>query len=391
MSSPTAAPLLQLADILKIELQDDQHCVGTAASYIRRCQNRIRRRNRRHARELLDQGNLFLAQIRGQAQTPAQTPSAASLHPILEQLAPLLLCSRQHRSQAENLVTDWKEKLDHHLTSASTMSDQFHSGPAMPLAPASASAPAAGPHPRFPPALGIAPFGIVDFAQHHPLPMMAANIPATGLATTAASTRSYPAYSHQTTTYNTLQQQALSHQAMLHPANVTNRPLPRPSNLASQVLPPPPQPQQLIPAGYHTFQTLHRQHQAQLQQDLDTMNNLANPPAAMRPAPMHGACPDDKENVLIGPRPVEGDCGICLLPYFDESMRESDHEGEEDDEEGDWEWFEGQDLAPQDYNHALLIWCKACGVNYHRACLEQWLDTFDRLEPTCPTCRKYWA
>ncbi|EHA24564.1 hypothetical protein ASPNIDRAFT_40461 [Aspergillus niger ATCC 1015] len=95
----------------------------------------------------------------------------------------------------------------------------------------------------------------------------------------------------------------------------------------------------------------------------------------------------------VKPRPVDGDCGICLLPYLDESMRcdMSDDGRTDDDEDDEWEELDDEELAGPDYDHGLLVWCRgSCGTNYHRACLEQWLDTFDTLEPTCPTCRNYW-
>jgi hypothetical protein len=36
-----------------------------------------------------------------------------------------------------------------------------------------------------------------------------------------------------------------------------------------------------------------------------------------------------------------------------------------------------------------LVWCKArCGVNFHKRCIDQWLQTAH--DPTCPTCRSHW-
>jgi hypothetical protein len=35
------------------------------------------------------------------------------------------------------------------------------------------------------------------------------------------------------------------------------------------------------------------------------------------------------------------------------------------------------------------VWCKAqCGVNFHKACMDQWLKRAPSR--TCPACRRSW-
>ncbi|PWY72289.1 hypothetical protein BO70DRAFT_413949 [Aspergillus heteromorphus CBS 117.55] len=93
-------------------------------------------------------------------------------------------------------------------------------------------------------------------------------------------------------------------------------------------------------------------------------------------------------NNLTRPRPVKGECGICLLPYADDPAGYDDVEDGDDYDYGSSYYS----LAPPDYDHENLTWCRAfCGTNYHRKCMDQWIETFDVMEPTCPTCRKFWV
>lgn len=45
-----------------------------------------------------------------------------------------------------------------------------------------------------------------------------------------------------------------------------------------------------------------------------------------------------------------------------------------------------------DYDVAMLVWCRGyCGTNFHRRCMERWIDTFESdVCPTCPNCRREW-
>jgi RING-finger-containing ubiquitin ligase len=111
-------------------------------------------------------------------------------------------------------------------------------------------------------------------------------------------------------------------------------------------------------------------------------------------------------------REVEGECGICLCDLHrsqdensDEEKTESgggdDHDdsddsddGDDSDDENDYDDSDddtdADDDDTDDHGHLEeLVWCRArCGVNFHKQCIDQWLET-DHAS-TCPTCRSNW-
>ncbi|PLN83581.1 hypothetical protein BDW42DRAFT_64605 [Aspergillus taichungensis] len=128
---------------------------------------------------------------------------------------------------------------------------------------------------------------------------------------------------------------------------------------------------------------------------------------------------------MVKPRPLEGECGICLLSFVGEEAKQArwkaevpsngssapgnpadrqtgepdgagDVEGDdEDSEEREGEWNFEYDLFPlgDDYDVNLLVWCRGhCGTNFHRRCMDRWIEMFKGdSEPTCPICRKEWV
>jgi TATA-binding protein-associated factor Taf7 len=99
-------------------------------------------------------------------------------------------------------------------------------------------------------------------------------------------------------------------------------------------------------------------------------------------------------------REVEGECGICLCnlqisqDLDAEEEEESEHSDDDDDEDDDDneeddddEQIEAEDK--DEHQDEELVWCKArCGVNFHKQCIDQWLETAHA--PTCPACRSRW-
>ncbi|KAI9933986.1 hypothetical protein ASPWEDRAFT_168263 [Aspergillus wentii DTO 134E9] len=99
-------------------------------------------------------------------------------------------------------------------------------------------------------------------------------------------------------------------------------------------------------------------------------------------------------------RPIEGDCGICILPLLDETVQPAgDTQAGDDDADYESDTGDESDSASSVATVSIeeseeLVWCKArCGINYHRNCLKTWIDTFRGKpghSPTCPTCRSVW-
>jgi hypothetical protein len=91
-------PYPHLSTILNIYPQCDTHCYGYAPSKGRRCRQPTRKDNREHASRLLNYGTHLL-----QRGLPVDN--------LLIELAPLLLCSHQHKNQAGSLVGVWRARL----------------------------------------------------------------------------------------------------------------------------------------------------------------------------------------------------------------------------------------------------------------------------------------
>lgn len=104
--------------------------------------------------------------------------------------------------------------------------------------------------------------------------------------------------------------------------------------------------------------------------------------------------PDRRQTSLreeITRRPVQGECSICFLPL------------QEDESDTDRYEVEDSDDFPELHAHPRivyeeLVWCRRrCGNNFHRDCMDSWIHTFqDRFErggrrPTCPMCRAEWV
>ncbi|GAQ40892.1 hypothetical protein AtubIFM55763_006853 [Aspergillus tubingensis] len=353
-----SASRYQLADILKINPAADHHCVGVSHSYNRRCNNLISYQKRDEAYTLIERGtHIFTA-----------TSSISAVNPILSELASLLLCPNQHRYQYLTLVEQWEAKLQRYLAERSAESTTAMSN---------------------------------SYLHMPPNPTIMAT--GSGLAVTNLTTSHHgPSSSSRITIQHGMVGMGANHH---HPQNSRPRvEIVRPAgdSVATTMSASASGSASPLPHANSAFH--HRPHTPAVQLVSSTLiaSGHTHPAhqTAPRPIPsgestvsMYCDSPTSPKPQRVKPRPVDGDCGICLLPYLDESMRcdMSDDEGTEDDEDDDWEEMDDEELAGPDYDHSLLVWCRGfCGTNYHRACLEQWLDTFDTLEPTCPTCRNYW-
>ncbi|PWY80892.1 hypothetical protein BO94DRAFT_470351 [Aspergillus sclerotioniger CBS 115572] len=362
-----SSPLPQLTDILKIYPAADHHCFGNSNYYNRRCNNLTSHHNRQEALWLLEQGTRQLA-----------ATSLASLDNILNQLAPLLLCSHQHRDQAARLVAQWKEKLQRYIDGRSAAAAPATMNNRVLHIPGNSVLTTGGglafsnlttTHGSASSSMLVLPHGMVETGpspiyghrQGPRVEMSRPTVNATSASATATSARAASSHAHP---HNVHPQNDHPHNAHAH------HPHPRMSSIHP------------VSATLMTPAQVYPQQPGPQSGSGSTMVNCPVPkPPAKR---------------SVKPRPVDGDCGICLLPYFDESIKYDSSEDEEmedaDDEEEAWEEMDGDaELSGPDYDHELLVWCRAfCGTNYHRACMEKWIETFEVHEPTCPTCRNYW-
>ena len=301
---PTAimasSPPPQLTDVLKIYPAADHHCFGNSYYYNRRCQNLTSHHNRQEALSLLEQGTRQLA-----------ATSLAAFDNILNQLAPLLLCSHQHRDQAGRLVAQWKEKLQRYLDERSAATPATMNNRVLHIPGNSVLTTGGGlafsnlttTHGSASPTMLALQHGMVGMGpsqihshRHGPrveISRPTAHAPSSSSTTTsagAASSHAHPHHQHP-------------HISSLQPVSATL----------------------LTPAHVHP-----QQHGNQ-----SGSGSAVASCSVPKPAPKR----------CVKPRPVDGDCGICLLPYFDESMRYYSSEDEQlediDDEEGAWEEMDG--------------------------------------------------
>jgi hypothetical protein len=141
----------------------------------------------------------------------------------------------------------------------------------------------------------------------------------------------------------------------------------------------------------------------QLQVSRETMAGSAlSPRPATPPLVVRPSSSNERENgqeITSQPnrRQVEGECGICLCDFQlsqqdvdeDEEENSAHSDGNECDEEDDDDDDDDDEYDEQEHQDEELVWCKArCGVNFHKRCIDQWLET-DHA-PTCPACRSNW-
>src|SRR4051794_1682508 len=99
-----SSPLAPLSEIIKLEPEKEPWCAGYAPSQGRRCHARTNARGRSSAMMLLNEGTKDLR-------------AGRSIDTLLEDLAPHVLCTRFHQSQASDLTRRWKRQVRTYLDS----------------------------------------------------------------------------------------------------------------------------------------------------------------------------------------------------------------------------------------------------------------------------------
>ena len=358
-----SSPLAPLSEIIKLEPEKEPWCAGYASSQGRRCNARTNAHGRRSAMTLLNEGTKELR-------------AGRSIDTLLEDLAPHVLCTRFHQSQASDLTCRWKRQVRTYLDSqvASTPSARpvRLSSRYPETAEANMEERTALLYQRLHETmeelnrLEIAQYGL-PITANPPIRREGRNTSAVVSSSSAGgvSSRNTP------------------------PANLVDRTDRRRSTESTN--------QSAI--------TVPRPAQAQVSRQTGAVSlsspRPANPPTVVRVSSSTGNQDREDETSQANRREVEGECGICLCNLQisqqdvdadeeEESEHSDDDDDNDDDQDHDDEYDEQIEVEDND-NHQddELVWCKArCGVNFHKQCIDQWLET--ARGPTCPTCRSHW-
>ncbi|CAG8893653.1 unnamed protein product [Penicillium egyptiacum] len=381
------ASLPELSQIIKLEPEKEPWCAGYAPSQGRRCHYRTNGPGRSCAMHLLSQGTQALR-------------AGQSIEDILEDLAPHVLCKRFHQSQASDLATRWKNQVRSFLRSQSPITSprrqsrdalvseslnarrqtseerclrlekEIFEMQRMLARLQDAHHDSAVPNNARHNATVLTPTPSTNAGNTLDANYQGPRASSTGHADQIPRERGIlPPVSRQQST-NTTRTQAVRHTGSISwirsrdviaqsisiqvVTNTTATEAARPqasvrmSNFESG---------RTTPPHVHSSSPPPRPVQRRTEQ---AVASVARPPIAPR-------------------RTVEGDCGICLHTLHeatDDTSVAGDDTDDEDEHNGD-----------EEERYEDLVWCKAqCGVNFHKTCMDQWLER----APTCPTCRRAW-
>ncbi|KAJ5817163.1 hypothetical protein N7447_009396 [Penicillium robsamsonii] len=367
-----------LSEIIKLEPEKEPWCAGYAPSQGRRCHARTNARGRSSAIALLNEGTKDLR-------------AGRNIDILLEDLAPHTLCTRFHQNQASDLTRRWKRQVRTYLDSqmASTRSSRPVRIPSRRVYPDPVEADTEK-------RTILLYRTLRDLLQEEVSRLEVARY---GLAITAdpptrRESRSTSAASSRSATHtsnrNSPPQSLVGRTVERRSTESTNQaPIPVPRPVRVQVSP-------------------------QAREVSVSTPRPASPPAEAPVSSNTDNPHSQNETSEANRREVEGECGICLCDmhiseqdagsdeeepehsgdddhvdddhvdddHVDDDHVDDDQDGEEPDEEREAE----AENEPQDQE---LTWCKArCGVNFHKLCIYQWLET--NQTPTCPTCRSNW-
>ncbi|KAJ5898881.1 hypothetical protein N7495_003625 [Penicillium taxi] len=367
-----SSPLAPLSEIIKLEPEQEPWCAGYSPSQGRRCHARTNAHGRRSATILLNEGTKDLR-------------AGRNIDALLENIAPHVLCTRFHQGQALDLTRRWKSQVRQYLDSrvASTISPR----PVNVLSRIVYSEAAEANTERIA-LIEQRLFEAIEKVRRLEAVQRGLSIPAnlsspseggnTNVVVSPSSTA--PASSRHTPPLN-------------HVYNAARREPTQPVSQPAITIPRP----------------------AQLQVSPETVAVSAlSPRSATPPLVIHTFSSTDQENSQRetsepNRRQVEGECGICLcdlhIPQQDvdcEEEEQGEHaDGDEynddnedpsdDDDDDDSDRYDEQTETEDEHEHQNeeLVWCKArCGVNFHKRCIDQWLES-DHA-PTCPMCRSKW-
>lgn len=364
-------PMAPLSAIIKLEPEEEPWCAGYAPSQGRRCHMRTNARGRRSAMMLLNEGTKDLQ-------------AGWNIDILLEDLAPHVLCTRFHQNQASDLVRRWKRQVRTYLDS------QVVSTPY--TRPARASS-------RM-----ISETAAAEMEEKIAVLQQRLREAEEKIRRLEAAQSVLP------TTTNTRHREGRNTSAVVNsssggsassentPVHHVNEPLRRGSTESSTN-------QSVIPVPRPVQTQASRQTSA----IPVSSRRPASTPTVARASSRIGNTVSQNGIPQPTRREVEGECGICLCDLHSSQDGDSDEEedsesssGDDLDDEDDYDGsdfdsdFDDDEDSDADDNDAdghehleELVWCKArCGVNFHKQCIDQWLETDNAS--TCPTCRSRW-
>ncbi|KAJ5520833.1 hypothetical protein N7463_001286 [Penicillium fimorum] len=362
----TRSPLASLSEIIKLEPEQEPWCAGYAPSQGRRCHARTNARGRSSAMILLNEGTKDLR-------------AGRNIDILLEDLAPYVLCTRFHQSQASDLTCRWKRQVRTYLDS------QVASPP-----PARAV--------RLSSRRVYQETVRVDTEERTVLlyqglcTTLQEEITRLEFARYNLTITANPPARRESRSTSTVTSSSAGHTSSRNtpPQSLIGRTVRRPSaestNQSPITVPPPVQAQ---------FSPQTREG--------SVLSPRPASPSAVVPVPRSAASPHSQnETSQANRREVEGECGICLCHLHiseqgvdtdegEETNHNDDDDHHDDDDYDDDGDDQNNDESNEENKHQArqLVWCKArCGVNFHKQCIDLWLETAPA--PTCPTCRSNW-
>ncbi|KAJ6121120.1 hypothetical protein N7523_005400 [Penicillium sp. IBT 18751x] len=357
----SAGPALpSLCEIIGLEPEKEPWCAGYAPSQGRRCHTRTNAHGRRSAMALLHEGTKDLR-------------AGRCIDELLKDLAPRVLCTRFHQSQASDLMRRWQRKVRTFLdTQAASIVTEHQT-----------SRSSRNPYP------GISQENMEERTAllyrrlrdtMEEIRLIQASLDEPTIDTSLMSDPDARRTSGEIG-FSSIRSSATRHRypGVISQDSVTsqstesvNRSATTPTRLAQPHV----HRRESLSPGPGAAPTLVSS-MARITDE--TINHSA--PDAARPVPVLV-----NRSVAVIRREVEGECGICLC---DLKTPQRDEEGGRQGEE------EGDDDDPHDGlietagEAEELAWCRArCGVNFHKQCIDQWLETAHAA--TCPACRSNW-
>lgn len=353
-----------LSEIIKLEPEREPWCAGYAPSQGRRCHARTNARGRSSAMMLLNDGSKDLRVGR-------------NIDTLLEDLAPHVLCIRFHQSQASDLVRRWKRQVRTYLDSqvvSTPYTRPVRTSSQRIFEPAEANMEEriAILHQELRDAeeevrrLKLAQSGLPvnTNPRHYEGRNMSAVVNSSSTGST--SSRNPPVNCLNETLRGDLTESSTNRSAIA---------VPRPVQAQAS-----------------------RQTSAASISSTRSLNTATMPRIFSSP----GNTASQGETFQPNRREIEGECGICLNDLDgpqDEDLDagegsensggydHGDNDQDKDDEEDNYDGYDDDGDDDEPLNE--LVWCKArCGVNFHKRCIDQWLET-DQA-PTCPACRSNW-
>ncbi|KAJ5204991.1 uncharacterized protein N7498_005870 [Penicillium cinerascens] len=361
-----AGPTLpSLSEIIKLEPEKEPWCAGYAHSKGRRCHNPTNMRGRSSAMSLLDKGTKDLR-------------AGRRIDTLLENLATYVLCTIFHQNQALDLACRWKRQVSSFLVPQAT--SQVNSATSERRVRRSSSDVYSDTAEANVDELcdilyrklqdTLEELRRLQAVQHGPT--ISANSPVPR-GDERASIDNNPRTGRSSTIRDGLRIVPSTRAVMRQSASSTHEStITAPRSTQVQVV------IQARPASVSNQRAATVSATARVSSSTDSQEGVE-----ATSQPRNRAI----QATSVTRRAVEGECGICLC-HMQTSQSLFVDESIEIDEEEDVENL-GEEEDDEDEEDEELVWCRArCGVNFHKKCIDQWLETSHAS--TCPACRSTW-